>query len=270
MQRAIQLPVLFLVGALAGFLLPACGGPEPVTVFAAASLADALTEIETAWEADHPDRPVELSFAGSQTLARQIAAGAPADLYVAADRDRLLAAERLVYEEAVPLLGNRLVVIVPAGQTLAPIELADPARVPSLALGDPEAGVPAGVYARAWLEREGLWNRLAPRVVATSDVRAAVAAVASGAAAAGVVYRTDARGDERLAVAFEVSTARAPRIVYFAAPVVGGTESDGHPFLDFLTSAEAGEIFHRHGFEHLPAGLAGPPPEPSADQASPP
>lgn len=254
MQRAIQLFVL-----LAVVLLAACGGPDSVTVFAAASLADAMTEIETAWETDHPDRPVEMSFAGSQVLARQIAAGAPADLFVAADRDRLLAAERLVYEEAVPLLGNRLVVVVPAGETLAPTDLAD---VPSLALGDPEAGVPAGVYARAWLGREGLWNRLEPRVVAAGDVRGAVAAVASGAAAAGIVYRTDVRGDPRVAVAFEVATSRGPRIVYFAAPVEGGAQADDHPFLDFLTSPVAGEIFRRHGFEHLPAGLAGRPAAP--------
>jgi molybdate transport system substrate-binding protein len=261
MQRAIQILVL----ALASLWLAACGGPESVTVFAAASLADAMEEVEAAWEADHPERPVELSFAGSQTLARQIAAGAPADLFVAADRDRLMAAERLVYEEAVPLLGNRLVVIVPAGVELSPADLA---AVSTLALGDPEAGVPAGVYARSWLRREGLWDRLAPRVVATSDVRGAVAAVASGAAEAGVVYRTDVRnaGDaERLSVAFEVPSARAPRILYFAAPVtdvVGGAGSDGRPFLDFLTGPQAGEIFRRHGFEHLPAGLAGPPATP--------
>ena len=248
------------LAALVAVLVSACGGERPVTVFAAASLADVMEEIAAAWEAAHPELPLELSFAGSSTLARQIAAGAPADLFVSADRAQLLAAERLQYAAAVPIAGNRLVVVGPpeAEELGGPSDLLS---VDRLAMADPTA-VPAGVYAREWLLREGLWDALRPRVVPTVDVRSALAAVAAGDLPAGIVYQTDATAGgsaERVRVIYRVPVERAPHILYFAAPVVDGAEAGAHPLLDFLTTPAAGEIFRRHGFVHLPAGEPAPP-----------
>ena len=244
----------------------ACGpgaGPEeePLLVFAAASLADVMAEAAAAWEAAPGGGPVELSFAGSNDLARQIAAGAPADLFVAADRARLEAAGaggRVDPERAVPLLGNELVVVVPASAGGAPTVAAarDLLAFDRLGLADPEA-VPAGVYARSWLEAEGVWEELRDRVVPALDARANLAAVASGSVPAGVVYATDAAAtgclSERVRLIYRVpSGTGAPPVVYWAAPVEGRGSERAAALLDFLAGPEAAEVFRRHGFRHLP------------------
>jgi molybdate transport system substrate-binding protein len=245
---------------------PAPGTDDgPLLVFAAASLADALEEVGGAWEAEHPGEPVDFSFAGSNDLARQIAAGAPADLFVAADRERLeMAGGGIDVDRAVALLGNELVVVVPAadmtGEAVPEVRSArDLLAFERLGLADPEA-VPAGVYARRWLEASGVWEELAPRVVPALDVRANLAAVASGSVSVGVVYATDAAGGVlgRVRVVHRVE---AP-IVYWAAPVAedrrgplrAQVRAQGRAlrFLDFLAGPEAGAIFERHGFRHLP------------------
>lgn len=261
--------IYFLV-VLSIVALAACepgGGQdeEPILVFAAASLADALDEAGAAWEAAHPGEPVDFSFAGSNDLARQIAAGAPADLFVAADRARLeraAAVGRVDPGSAVALLGNHLVVVVPATATGVP-ELStarDLLAFERLGLADPEA-VPAGVYARRWLEAAGVWEELRPRVVPALDVRANLAAVASGGVSAGVVYATDAAAGglaDRVRVVYRVAAAH-PWIVYWAAPVSDGGAVDDRArrFLDFLTGPDGREIFRRHGFRHLASESGG-------------
>jgi molybdate transport system substrate-binding protein len=245
---------------------PAPGTDDgPLLVFAAASLADALEEVGGAWEAEHPGEPVDFSFAGSNDLARQIAAGAPADLFVAADRERLeMAGGGIDVDRAVALLGNELVVVVPAadmtGEAVPEVRSArDLLAFERLGLADPEA-VPAGVYARRWLEASGVWEELAPRVVPALDVRANLAAVASGSVSVGVVYATDAVGGVlgRVRVVHRVA---APT-VYWAAPVAedrrgphrAQVRAQGRAlrFLVFLAGRDAGAIFDRHGFRHLP------------------
>ena len=242
--------------------LGGCGAErsEPLLVFGAASLADALEEAGAGWEAEHPEAPVAFNFAGSNDLARQIAAGAPADLFVSADRERLEAAGRADLAAAVALLGNQLVVVAPAGSGAVAAGARDLLAFERLGLADPEA-VPAGVYAREWLEGQGVWEELRGRVVPALDVRANLAAVASGSVPAGVVYSTDAVSSDRVEVLFRVPEAEAPAVVYWAAPVV--EPGDGRPeddtretaglFLAFLASPEAGELFRRHGFHHLPS-----------------
>ena len=121
-----------------------------------------------------------------------------------------------------------------------------------LALGDPEA-VPAGIYARQWLEKRGLWERLRDRVVPTLDVRAAFAAVESGNADAGIVYRTDAAISKRVRVALEVPEAEAPRIVYAAALLATARGPAARVFFEHLRSPVARGVFERVGFEFLPA-----------------
>lgn len=252
-------------GAIAlAFLLVGAPGCRPdrdddLLVFGAASLADALSDAGDAWLGEHPDEPVSFNLAGSNDLARQIAAGAPADLFVSANRGRLEAAGRVDLDAAVPLLANRLVVIVPQGvgaggedvEVRAPADLLAFDRI---ALPDPHA-VPAGVYARRWLEDEGLWRELADRVVPALDVRANLAAVGSGGLPVGVVYATDAAVSERVEVVYRVPAppeGNGPEIVYWAAPVVGGRREAAGRFLEHLRSPEAGAVFRRLGFEHLP------------------
>ncbi len=227
---------------------------EEVVVFAAASLADALREIATGFEARTGHRVV-LSLGGSNDLARQIRAGAPADVFVSASAERMDEVQKAGLVRAadrVDLLSNRLVVVVPAAATVRPATAGDLARVRRLALGDPEA-VPAGVYARQWLEKRGLWERLRDRVVPALDVRAALAAVESGNADAGVVYRTDAAISRRVRVAFEVPVDEAPRIVYAAALLGSARGPAARAVFEHLRSPEARAVFERHGFELLAA-----------------
>jgi molybdate transport system substrate-binding protein len=221
-------------------------------VFAAASLADALREIGTAFEAQTGHRVV-LSLGGSNDLARQIRAGAPAEVFVSASVERMDEVERAGLVRAgdrVDLLSNRLVVVVPATTPTVPVRAEDLVGVRRLALGDPEA-VPAGIYARQWLEKRGLWQRLRDRVVPTLDVRAALAAVESGNADAGIVYRTDAAISRRVRVAFEVPAGEAPRIVYPAALLTASRGASARAFFEHLRSPAARAVFGRLGFEVL-------------------
>lgn len=225
-----------------------CAPPTepPVRVFAASSLTDALVEAVEAFEADGRRSPVALSFGASSDLARQILAGAPADLFFSADEAQVdrVAAGGLVAERS-DVLRNALVLVTPVDRhdVSGPDELA---LVSRLALADPEA-VPAGVYARRYLESVGEWSRLEDRVIPTLDVRAALAAVASGHADAGMVYRTDAALDERVRVAFDVPLDEGPFIVYPLA-LLGAETPEKRALYDYLLSEAAASVFLRHGF----------------------
>jgi molybdate transport system substrate-binding protein len=224
-------------------------GGETVVVFAAASLTEALTEIGAAFERRTGSRVV-FSFGASSDLARQIRAGAPAEVFVSADlsrMDELEAAGLVRAADRTTLLSNRLAVVVPKALTLAMRSPSDLTGARRIALADPEA-VPAGVYARQWLEALGLWATLRDRVVPTLDVRAALAAVASEAADVGVVYRTDAGISTRVRVAFEVPEGEAPRIVYPAALLARSTGTAARAFVTSLRSAESRAVFTRLGF----------------------
>lgn len=253
----------FTLASTLGFALAlsqAGCGRKPVLVFAAASLADALQAAGTAWQRQHPDTPVQFNFAGSDSLARQIAAGAPADLFVSANRKQLDRARRTVAGQAVALLGNQLVVVAPRSSDARVASAEDLLAFERVGLADPE-GVPAGQYARAWLEKAGVWKRLAPKVIPALDVRANLAAVASGSVPVGVVYATDAvAGDSarRVRVVYRVPPGEAPEIVYWAAPVEGA-RSGTKAFQEFLLSPEAAQVFRGYGFSHLPTrGAPGP------------
>jgi molybdate transport system substrate-binding protein len=255
-----------------------------ILVFAAASLTDALTEIGAAFERVHPGTKVRFSFGASSDLARQIQAGAPADLFVSADRAKMDGLQKVGLVDSlsrVDLLTNELVVIVPKESRLHLDRAADlgSEAVNRIALADPEA-VPAGMYARAWLRNEGVWEKVAPKILPTLDVRAALAAVDAGSADCGVVYRTDATISKKSRVAFEVPAELAPAIVYPAALVLARTTGNGvtrggsreiqdpaarpmtethaarrgiaDAFLGYLRRQEAREIFRRAGFGVLP------------------
>ena len=243
-----------LSACLAGALTIACSGTQPpaapagpLRVSAAASLTDVLTTADAAWEKTG-GMHVEPNFAASNVLARQIVEGAPVDVFISADNaqmERVAQAGAVDANDRLPLLSNQLVVVVPTGRALtgpAPGSLADPS-VKRLALGDPQ-GVPAGVYAQAWLERAGLWKQVAPKVVPAASVRAALAAVESGNADAGVVYRTDARGRAGVQIALEVPLSDAPPIVYPAAALKRSARLESaRRYLQFLRSEQGRRIF---------------------------
>jgi len=243
---------LVALAALLGGGPPARG--DEVTVFAAASLANVLGEIGKAFE-DASGHHVAFNFGGSNDLARQIEAGAPADLFFSADQaqmDRLEKAGLVRPGQRADVLSNQLVVIVPASSTERLSGPADLAKLKRLALADPEA-VPAGIYARRYLETVGLWPALHDRVVPTLDVRAALAAVESENVPAGIVYRTDAALSKRVRVAFEVPRASGPRIWYVLAPVGGAPTPAARALLAELRSARAARVYERHGFVVLAA-----------------
>jgi len=226
--------------------------PPEVYVFAAMSLADALAEIGAAWSAASGSRPV-FNFGASSDLARQIRAGAPADVFFSADSAQMDALERdglVRAAERYDLLSNTLIVVVPSGSPARVTGPRDLLAFATIALADPQT-VPAGVYARAWLEGLGLWVELRPRVVPTLHVRAALAAVESENVEAAVVYKTDAARSKRVRIAFEVEQRDGPRIRYPVAPLATSGKPAAEAFVKYLRSAAAREVFARYGFPVL-------------------
>ncbi len=200
------------------------GGRPEVTVFAAASLRDALAELTPLLE-EELGAKLTVNLGSSGDLARQIIAGGNADVFLSADEkemDRLAGLELIVNHTRRDLLANQLVVIEPFEDRAGwksnfqlPFDsgqLAGPA-IARLSLANPET-VPAGRYAKSWLQTRGTWNEVAARVLPGIDVRAALAAVESGGAQAGIVYRTEASRSKRVHVVFEVPRAEGPAIVY--------------------------------------------------------
>jgi molybdate transport system substrate-binding protein len=221
-------------------------------VFAAASLTDVLKELAHGYEIESRSKLV-FNFAASNDLARQIRAGAAADVFFSADVafvEELEKSGAVLAGERVDLLSNVLAVVVPHDAATAPATAADLKDVRRLALANPD-GVPAGKYARAYLQKLGLWDALQPKVVPTLDVRAALVAVEGGHADAGIVYRTDAAVSKRVRVAFEVPRADGPPITYAVAPLRRSTK-DARGLVRYLASAEARAAYERAGFIVLP------------------
>ena len=235
--------IAFSLLAMAGI----CPAAE-IRVAAAASLAEAVTEIAAAYKEETGTKTTPV-FAGSNVLARQIVEGAPLDVFLSADAATMekLARENLV-KKPVPLLTNALVVVVPADSQAMPAAAADLAHLKRIAIGDP-AAVPAGVYAKAWLTKLGLWEKLETRFVGSENVRAALAAVESGNADAAIIYRTDAAVSKKVKVAWSVPEGEAPPILYPVA-ICSTTKQteEGERFIAFLRSAKASEIFKARGF----------------------
>lgn len=212
-------------------------------MFAAASTAEALNEAAAAFSKQQGIE-VRCSFGGSGELARQIEEGAPADVFLSADEQKL---DRLVKSghanASRALLGNKLVVLAAEGVKLASAQ--DLAAQQRIAVGDPKT-VPAGAYAKSWLEKENLWTAVEPKIVPTVDVRAALASVDAHAVDAAIVYRTDAAIAKHAVVAFEPS--EQPHIVYPVAALPHGGER-ARAFVDYLFTQRA--AFERRGFVFL-------------------
>ena len=245
---------------LALLTLFALSGPalaeEPVRVFAAASLTNALDDIAREWvKAGHP-KP-SLAYAASSALAKQIEAGAPADVFASADRtwmDYLDDRGRIMQDTRVDLLGNELVLIAPKGKRI-PIRMEHNFDIAGafsgkLCTGEPGV-VPVGIYAKQSLEHLGWWAPLKGRVVGTDDVRTALAFVERGECPLGIVYATDAKISSKVEILQRFPQNTHKPIVYpFAA--VKGARPEAHAFLRFVeTSPAAAAIFDRYGFTRL-------------------
>jgi molybdate transport system substrate-binding protein len=226
---------------------------QPVRIFAAASLTNALDEIAAAWERQQHPRP-SIAYAGSSALAKQIEAGAPTDLFVSADTswmDRLEQAGKLQAGTRVDLLGNALVLIAPIDRPIAvgmdpAFDLAA-AFDGKLCTGEPGV-VPVGIYAQEALQHLGWWDALRGRIVGTEDVRGALSFVERGECALGIVYATDAAISARVAVLARFPADSHRPIVYPVA-LVRGARPEAAAFLAFLRdSPAANEVFARFGF----------------------
>lgn len=213
---------------------------DEVAVAAASSLQDALRELAPLYEAKTHDKVV-YNFGGSNALARQIRAGAPADVFFSADEPTM---DLVQTSQRHDILGNRLKILGNL-RTARRVALANP------------AAVPAGVYARRYLERAGLWTMVAPKVIPTENVRAALAAYEGGNVDAAIVYATDA--PKRRGVVVEGKL--APDIRYPAAVLAGARHpAAARRFVAFLRSAEAMTVFSRYGFL--------PPPRPASSRSA--
>lgn len=234
--------------------------PQPrLTVSAATSLTDPMEALAPI-HVRNGGAPVRFNFGPSNALARQIARGAPVDLFVSADERQMevaAAAGAIDDGTRVELLSNRLAVVTSRAR---PVRITDAAAlagagVRRIAIGDP-AAVPAGVYASEYLQKRGLWDALRPRLVPVSNVRAAIAAVENGSVEAAIVYESDA-GRSDVDVAFVVSGPDAPRIRYPAAVVKSSRRRDeAVAFLKFLCGAEAARVFRSFTFEPLGCKVA--------------
>jgi molybdate transport system substrate-binding protein len=238
----------------------------PILVFAAASLAEPLGEIARAFTVREAEpgqsaparNTVRTSFAASSVLAKQIEAGAPADVFLSADPEWMdYLDERHLIRPGTreDLLGNTLVLIAPAGSAVQvslgqAVDLTTALAGGRLATGDPDS-VPVGRYALAALMRLGVWEQVAPRLVRAENVRAALEYVARGEAPLGIVYRTDALAEKRVRLVDVFPASTHPPITYPVALTAHAT-AEAAAFETFLEGDAARQIFVRYGFERLP------------------
>lgn len=247
------------LGGLAAMLLAATGAlsQETVTVFAAASLKNALDAVNGACEADVGEKAT-ISYAASSALAKQIEEGAPADIFMSADLDwmKYLSDKQLIKADSeVQLLGNRIVLVAPADSKteieIAPnFDIAGALGDGKLAMADVSA-VPAGKYGKAALEKLGVWGSVEGKVAQAENVRAALALVATGEAPLGIVYQTDANAEPKVKVVSTFPQDTHPAIVYPVAQTAASKDDDTAAFLKCLQTTKAKELFEGQGFTFL-------------------
>jgi len=254
MLRTMFAPCLALVFAV---LSPTAAAQDTLVVFAAASLRNALDEINAGFPESRRARPAT-SYAASSALARQIESGAPAQVFISADLEWMDHVERkglIQPNTRTNLLGNRLVLIAPAASkaqaTITPGFALAALLGPSgrLAMGDPQH-VPAGRYAKAALEKLGVWDLVSGRIAASENVRAALAFVARGEAPLGIVYETDARAEPGTRVVAVFGDGLHPPILYPAA-LTRAAKPAAATYIAHLRSASSSAIFRKHGFTPL-------------------
>ncbi|HEX9428223.1 MAG TPA: molybdate ABC transporter substrate-binding protein [Candidatus Polarisedimenticolia bacterium] len=250
---AFMIPMVAQIAAAPPAGADGSANPE-LTIYAAASLRDVLQELEPKCGAALGARLV-FNFGASNDLARQIIAANKADLFFSADEawmDRVAEAGLLDGPSRRSPLSNRLCVIAPADGALVVRSAADLAGVRRLSLANPDA-VPAGKYAKAWLEKSGAWAALENRVIPALDVRSALAAVESGGAEAGIVYRTDAAISRKVRIIYEVPETEGPRISYPIAALKDRPRlAASRAVAACLSGPESGPVFEKFGFIFKP------------------
>jgi len=237
-------------------LLPLTARAQDLTVFAAASLTDAMKDVSALWvQAGHP--ALRLSFGSSSTLARQIEQGAPANLVASADEkwmDYLAGKDLIAADTRKDLLGNDLVLVVPADKpvhvTIGPdFDLFGLLGASGrLAVGDP-AHVPVGIYAEQALKKLGMWDKIVPRLARTDDVRSGLLLVERGEVPAGIVYATDAPVSKGVMVAGIFPDSSHDPISYPFAVTKAGDTAEARALLTFLAGPQARAVFVRRGFK---------------------
>jgi molybdate transport system substrate-binding protein len=255
MNKAATLAAAALL-VMAAAVTPAAA-QERVTVFAAASMKNALDAANKAWGGE-AGKDVTVSYAASSALAKQIEAGAPADVFISADLDwmKYVSDKNLVKEDTKSnWLGNRIVLVAPKdnGQPvdIAPgFDLAGLLEGGKLAMGAPDS-VPAGKYGKAALEKLGTWASVEKSVAGAESVRAALALVSRGEAPYGIVYATDAAADPGVSVVGTFPEDSHPPIIYPIAVLSESTSPDAGAYVDYLKSAEAAPFFEKEGFTVL-------------------
>ena len=255
MRRFIAALLLSIFAGLA----PAAG-QERLTVFAAASMKNALDDIDAAFTQTSGIH-VTASYAATSALTKQIESGAPADIFLSADKEWMdyAAAHKLIDPTTrFDLLGNRLVLIAPVTSRLDHIQiepsmdLASYAGDSRIVTGDVNA-VPVGRYAKATLLALGCWENVQPKLLMTENVRAALIFVARREAALGMVYETDARVEPKVKVVARFPDGFSAPIVYPVTATANASSQAGR-YLEFLRSAQARAIFEKYGFTYLAAG----------------
>lgn len=246
---------LFVVAGVLAGPQRATDRPVSITVSAAISLKPALDDIGRSYERAHPGARVTFNYGGSGTLQHQVEQGAPIDLFISASPRQMNALEAkglIATDTRRDLVGNVLVLIVPASSRIVQ-SLQDLARpdVKMIALGEP-ATVPAGMYARQTLDRMGLLRSVEKKTVYAKDVRQVLTYVETGNADAGFVYKTDALSSASVRIVAITPEDSHDPIVYSGAVVRNsGTAASARVFLDFLGSSQARETFTKFGFTPL-------------------
>ena len=256
-----RLSLRLALAVTAGFLTASLGTPtqaqEKVTVFAAASMKNALDAANAAWTAETSKETV-VSYAASSALAKQIESGAPADIFISADLDwmKYLADKNLVKTDTqTKLLGNRIVLVAPR-EGAQPVEIGQGFDLSALlgdgklAMGAPDS-VPAGKYGKAALEKLGAWSAVEGKVAGAESVRAALALVSRGEAPYGIVYQTDAAADPGVAIVGTFPEDTHPPIIYPIAVLTESKAPDAAAYLDYLKSDQAAPFFEKEGFTVL-------------------
>ncbi len=222
-----------------------------IQVYAAASLTDALTEIGEQYQKETGDQLI-FNFAASSILARQIDEGAPADIFFSADEAKMdsLAKKKLIVPETrKSLLSNSLVIVVPEDSKLKLSSAKDLVNVKGyIAIAEPKT-VPAGIYAKEYLSKIGIWSKVIDHLVPTENVRAALLAVELGNADAGIVYKTDAEISKKTKIAFEVPVKEGPNISYPVAIVITSQNLEAaRKALSYIESEAALKVFKKYKF----------------------
>lgn len=230
---------------------------DKITVFAAASMKNALDNVDTAFT-QQSGKDVTVSYAASSALAKQLESGAPADVFISADTDWMdyVTKKKLIKSgTVVQLLGNQIV-LVAAKDKAKPVEIKEGLDLAGL-LGDGRLAmgqvdsVPAGKYGKAALEKLGLWSSVEGKVAGAESVRAALALVSRGEAPYGIVYQTDAASDPGVAIVGTFPAESHPPIIYPIAITSDSKNKDVAAYFDFLKSSKAAPFFEHEGFTVL-------------------